>query len=98
MSIQAFRERLVECRQKVRDVKHPYELRQLLMHFFAVADAHAIREMIDKKLFDDLCSVYYSLEAAELFSEPHVKAHLCNICIDRTLIIFEEMIQQFSLS
>ncbi|MBX5438661.1 MAG: hypothetical protein IRZ29_03865, partial [Thermoflavifilum sp.] len=61
---------------------------------FLVAEAESLKKAIDKKLLDDLCAVYYSIEAIELFSQPLVKNHLFKICIDRTLMIFEEMMQR----
>lgn len=94
MSTHEFREKLMEWRSKMMEVKNSFELKQQLMHFFSVVDVEFINEKIDKKLFDDLCAVYYSIQSVEAFPDAHVMEYLFRICIDRTLIIFEEMIQQ----
>ncbi|SFV34695.1 hypothetical protein SAMN05660895_2067 [Thermoflavifilum thermophilum] len=93
MSTHDFKEKLMQWRSKAQQAKHPFELKQQLMHFFSVADDKFIIAKIDKKLLDDLCAVYYSIQSIEAFPDSHVREYLFRICIDRTLIIFEEMVQ-----
>lgn len=93
MNKEAFLEEVYLCKRKVLETTHPVELKQLIMHFFLFTKMNHCKNYMDQALEDELCLLYYSIESIEDFSDHSVRSYLFQICIDRALLLFDEIIK-----